>query len=94
MLTKNVTQMVEKIAVIKEFFYRDANTIESKMTSDRSCSVVYRYQNGVRPTRGLCRSLGAFWAHTLELSSGMTVTATHPSCIAEGDDSCEFDYSW
>lgn len=94
MLTKNVAQMVEKIAAIKDFFYRDANTIESAMTSDSSCRVVYRYQNGVRPTRGLCRSLGAFWAHTLELSGGMTVTATHPACIAEGDDRCEFVYSW
>lgn len=94
MLTKDVGRMVEKIAAIKEFFYRDANTIESTMTGPSSCRVVYRYQNGVRPTRGACRSLGAFWGHALELSGDMKVTAKHSTCVAEGGDRCEFVYSW
>lgn len=94
MLTKDLERMVEKIASIKEFFYRDANTIESAMTGPASCKVVYRYQNGVRPTRGACRSLGAFWGHALELSGDIRVRAKHPVCVVEGGDRCEFVYSW
>lgn len=94
MLTSDVVRMVEKIASIKEYFYRDANTIESAMDGDSGCKIVYRYQSGVRPTRGLCRSLGAFWGHTLELSGHMNVAAKHRTCIAEGGDRCEFSYSW
>ena len=94
LLTRDVPRMVEKIAWIKDFFYRDANNVESAMTGASSCKVVYRYQNGVRPTRGVCRSLGAFWGHTIELSGGMKVAATHPTCVAEAGDHCEFMYSW
>ncbi len=94
MLTKDVVQMVAKIGPIKDFFYRDANTVESAMTGNRSSRVVYVYEKGIRPTRGACRSLGAFWGRVIELSGGMTVTTTHPICVAEGKDRCEFRYSW
>lgn len=94
MLTADVPRMVEKIASIKDFFYRDANTVESVMTGDRSCRIVYCYQNGVRPTRGLCRSLGAFWGHVLEIAGNIKVSAKHSTCIAEGGTRCEFTYAW
>lgn len=94
MLTSDVPRMVEKIAFIKDFFYRDANMVESLMTGNSSAKVVYRYENGVRPTRGLCRSLSAFWGHALELSGSMKVKATHPTCIVDGRDRCEFVYTW
>lgn len=64
------------------------------MTGVRSSKVVYVYEKGIRPTRGACRSLGSFWGRVIELSSGMTVTTTHPICVAEGKDRCEFRYSW
>ena len=94
MLTKDVPRMVEKISAIKDFFYRDANTVESTMTGDRSCRIVYRYQNGLRPTRGLCRSLSAFWGHVIELAGNIKVSAKHSTCIAEGGTRCEFTYAW
>jgi len=94
LLAKEVVPMVEKIGWIKDFFYRDANDVESKMTGARSCVVVYRYAPGIKPTRGLCRSLSAFWGRALELAGGAKVTATHPACIAEGGDRCDFVYSW
>ncbi len=94
MLTHDVVRMVEKIGPIKGFFYRDANSIESVMTGGSSCKIVYRYEKGVLSTRGACRSLGAFWGRVIELAGGMTVTATHPICVAEGKDRCEFKYSW
>lgn len=94
LLTKEVVPMVQKIAWIKDFFYRDTNDVESKMTGDRSCVVIYRYSHGIKPTRGLCRSLGAFWGRALELAGGMKVSATHPTCIVEGRDRCDFAYSW
>jgi hypothetical protein len=94
MLDSDMPRMVTKIATIKDFFYRDANTVESDMTGDSSCKVVYRYAQGVQPTRGACRSLGAFWGRVLELAGGVAVVDTHPICVAEGDDRCEFRYSW
>ena len=94
LLAKDVVPMVQKIGYIKDFFYRDANMVESSMTGDASCLVVYRYAPGIRPTRGLCRSLGAFWGHALELAGGAKVAATHPTCIAEGRERCDFVYSW
>lgn len=94
LLAKNMGQMVGKIGGIKDFFYRDASTIDSAMTGDTSAEVVYRYTEGVRPTRGACRSLGAFWGRALELASGTSVSGSHPTCIAEGGDRCEFKYSW
>jgi hypothetical protein len=94
LLAKDMNHMVEKIGSIKEFFYRDASNIDSAMTGDTSAEVVYRYSKGVRPTRGACRSLGAFWGRTLELASGINVSGAHPICNADGGDRCEFKYSW
>lgn len=94
LLAREVVPMVEKIGWIKDFFYRDTNDVESKMTGERCCVVVYRYAHGIKPTKGLCRSLTAFWGRALELAGGVKVTATHPACIAEGRDRCDFAYSW
>lgn len=94
LLAKDVVRMVEKIGPIKDFFYRDTNMVDSAMIDKSSCKIIYRYVKGVVPTRGVCRSLGTFWGRVLELSGGMTVTATHPTCVAEGKDRCEFRYSW
>ncbi len=94
LLAKEVVPMVEKIGWIKDFFYRDTNDVESKMTGDRSAVVVYRYSHGIKPTLGLCRSLSAFWGRTLELAGNIKVAATHPTCIVEGRERCEFRYTW
>ena len=94
LLARDMSHMVEKIGGIKDFFYRDASTIDSAMTGDSSAEVVYRYTEGVRPARGACRSLVAFWGRTLELASGITVSGSHPACVAEGGDRCEFKYVW
>jgi hypothetical protein len=94
LLAKEVVPMVEKIGWIKDFFYRDTNDVEAKMTGDRSCVVIYRYQHGIKPTKGLCRSLAAFWGRTLELAGKIKVAGTHPVCIGEGKACCEFRYTW
>ncbi|HEV2721900.1 MAG TPA: hypothetical protein VG323_17905 [Thermoanaerobaculia bacterium] len=94
LLAKDIVAMAQKIGWIKDFFYRDTYDVESKMTGDRSCVVVYRYTHGIKPTRGLCRSLGAFWGRTLELSGNVKIAGTHQTCIAEGHDRCEFRYTW
>lgn len=94
LLAHEVVPMVEKIGFIKDFFYRDANMVDSKMTGNASSVLVYRYVGGVRPTPGTCRSLGSFWGHALELAGGVKVTTSHPLCVAEGADRCEFRYAW
>jgi hypothetical protein len=94
LLAQDATLMVKKISWLKEFFYRDTNTIESAMNGPASGVVVYRYHDTNPPTRGVCRSLGAFWGRALELAGGVTITGTHPNCVAEGADRCEFKYTW
>ena len=94
LLAKELVPMVEKIGWIKDFFYRDTNDVEAKMTGDRSCVVIYRFQNGIKPTKGLCRSLNAFWGRTLELAGKVKVGGSHPVCSGQGQDRCEFRYSW
>jgi hypothetical protein len=56
--------------------------------------VVYRYEQGVRPTRANCLSLLGFWGKAFELAAEAKVTAAHPICICQGADRCEFSYSW
>jgi hypothetical protein len=95
LLAKDPVTMVNKIGWVKDFFYRDTDRVEAAMSGDSSCVLVYRYEEGIRPTRGVCQSLAGFWRRTLELASGLKVAAaTHGICIAEGADRCEFKFSW
>ncbi len=94
LLAKDPAAMVEKIAWVKDFFYHDTEKVEVSMTGDSSCTLIYRYEEGIRATRGACKSLAGFWRRTLELAGGGRVASTHTACIAEGADHCEFKFSW
>ena len=94
LLAKDPATMVGKIPWVKDFFYKDLETVESVMTGDRSCRVTYRFGESIRPARAACASMAGFWARTLELSGASTVAATHGVCICDGADRCEFAYSW
>ena len=94
LLTPDPVRMVEKIGWVKDFFYKDTDKVDAHMTGNSSCALVYHYEEGIRPTRATCNSLIGFWGRTLELAGARKVTATHPVCIAEGDDRCEFTFSW
>jgi hypothetical protein len=94
LLAKDARTMVSKIPWVKDFFYKDLEKVEAAMTNDASCRVTYRYEEKVRPARAVCLSLGNFWSRALQLAGGTNVTFTHPVCICDGADHCEFSFSW
>ncbi|HSP15420.1 MAG TPA: hypothetical protein VLV78_11775 [Thermoanaerobaculia bacterium] len=94
LLANDAPAMVAKITWVKDFFYRDLEKVESAMTGDSSCRVTYRYEEKVRPARAVCRSLGNFWARTLQLAGGKKVSFAHDVCICDGADHCEFSFRW
>lgn len=94
LLTNDPVRMVEKIGWVKDFFYKDTDKVDAHMTGNSSCALTYHYVESVRPTRATCNSLIGFWGRTLELTGAGRVAGTHPVCIAEGGDRCEFTFSW
>lgn len=94
LLAKSPEEMVRKISSISDFFYRDARSIEGRMTGPSSCVVTYEYAPDVRPPRALCLSNIGFWRRVLELSNGENVTAAHATCVCDGSDRCQFSFSW
>lgn len=94
LLAGDAPSMVGKIGWVKDFFYKDLEKVEATMTGAGSCRLTYRYEPGVRVARAVCRSLGSFWARTLELAGGRKVAVTHGVCVCDGADRCEFALSW
>jgi hypothetical protein len=94
LLAKDAPAMVAKIPWVKDFFYRDFEKVEASMTGPSSCLLTYRYEEKLRPARAVCRSLGNFWARTLQLAGGKRVTFSHDICICDGADHCEFTFRW
>jgi hypothetical protein len=94
LLAGDPVTMVGKVSWIKNFFYDDYDIVEAAMTGPSACRLVYHYEEGLRPTRAVCLSLGRFWARTLELSGAGSVATTHGTCLCEGGDRCEFAFTW
>lgn len=94
LLAKDAPAMVAKIGWVKDFFYKDLEKVEATMTGESSCRLSYQYEPGVRQARAVCRSLGSFWARTLELAGGRKVGVTHGACVCDGADRCEFSLTW
>lgn len=94
LLASDPVTMVGKVTWVKNFFYDDYDIVEAAMTGPSACRLVYHYQEGLRPTRAVCRSLARFWARTFELSGAGPVAITHGTCICEGADRCEFSFTW
>ncbi len=93
-LPKDAPAMVGKVGWVKDYFYRDLEKVDASMTGGASARLTYHYEPGHRQGRSACKSLGAFWARALELAGGKKVSATHPVCISDGADHCEFTFSW
>jgi hypothetical protein len=94
LLVKDPIKQVTKFSWIKDFFFREARTLETEMTGERSCIVRYRYESGASPTRAICESLIGFWSRTLELAGASGVRCTHPKCVANKAAFCEFVFDW
>ena len=93
-LANDPIKQVTKFEWIREFFFKEARTLETEITGDTSCSVRYHYEHGAAPTRAICESLASFWSRTLELAGAARVNWAHPQCIVKGDRLCEFTFKW
>ena len=94
LLAKDPVSMVHKITWVKNFFYDDYDRTEATMLGNNCCRIDYQYEDGIRPTRSVCLSLGSFWARTLELTGAPPVSVSHAVCICDGADRCEFTLTW
>ena len=94
LLATDPSAMVAKIPWVKDFFYNDTERVDATMTGASACTLVYRYEDVVRPARAVCQSLGRFWARTLELTGAPKVTVEHHVCRRDGADRCEFTLRW
>jgi hypothetical protein len=94
LLEKDPIKQVEKFAWIRQFFFQETRTLETEIISELSCLVRYRYEQGAKPTRAICESLGGFWSKTLELAGAAQTRFTHPKCVAQGASCCEFIFEW
>ena len=93
-MANDAEAMVAKVPWVKDFFYKDLEQVTAEMTGPSSCRLTYRYEPGVRHGRAVCKSLGAFWSHALELAGGKKVATSHGVCISDGADRCEFELRW
>jgi hypothetical protein len=87
-------KQVQKFSWVHDFFYQDAQTLETEIVSETSCVIRYRYLPGVKPARSTCASTMGFWIRTIELSGGSNVKASHDKCVIDGHDCCEFSVVW
>jgi hypothetical protein len=94
LLVKDPKKQVTKFSWIKDFFFREARTLETEITGERSCVIRYRYEPGASPTRAICESLCGFWSRTLELAGASGVKCAHPKCVANKAAFCEFVFEW
>jgi hypothetical protein len=93
-VAKDAPSMVAKIPWVKDYFFRDFEKVEATMTGDASCTLMYQFEPGHRQARSSCISLAGFWARALEIAGGKRVSVTHPTCVRDGADRCEFLLSW
>jgi hypothetical protein len=94
LLEKTPLKQVENFAWIKDFLSRNARQVETKVLSDTSCLVRYRYEEGAVPTRSTCASSMGFWTETLELSGALKVKGKHLGCVLHGMSCCEYIFEW
>ena len=94
LLAHDPIKQVQKFTSIGEFFFREARKLETEITGPASCLVRYRYEAGAKPTRAICASLSGFWSRSIELAGASNVKASHPKCVADRADCCEFAFGW
>ena len=94
LLAKDPVKQLEKFPSIRDFFFQDTHRLEIEHTGDARCIVRYRYEPGLKPTRGVCESLGGFWSKALDLAGASDTRFTHSTCILNGSPCCEFALEW
>jgi hypothetical protein len=94
LLEKDPIKQVEKFSWVHDFFYQDAQKIETTTLSKTSCIVRYRYEGSLRPARSSCATTLGFWKRAVELSGGTSVRGSHTKCVIDGKHCCEFVLAW
>ena len=94
LLVKDPVKQIEKFSSINEFFFQDTYKLETSLTGDSRCQIRYRYEQGTKPTRSICESLGGFWSRAIELAGARNVKSAHTRCVIKGDPCCDFELNW
>src|SRR6478672_3178743 len=56
-IAKDAPTMVSKIPWLKDYFYRDFEKVDARMTGDASCRLTYEFEPGHQQARSSCQSL-------------------------------------
>ena len=94
LLVQDPRKQAEKFAWIYDFFFRDAQKVETKFHGNSSCTITYYYKPGEKPTRSTCAGTLGYSMRTLELAGGSNVRGTHKKCAADGQPCCEYFLEW
>lgn len=94
LLADDPLTQAERFSWIDDLFFRGVRKLESEVTGPSACVARYRYEPGVRPARGMCASLIGFWIQMLEMSGAANVRGSHPKCLSNKSNLCEFAFEW
>jgi len=94
LLVNDPRKQAEKFAWVYDFFFRDAQRVETKVHENSACTITYYYKTGDRPTRATCAGTLGYSMRTLELAGASKVKGSHSKCVADGQDTCEFLLEW
>lgn len=87
-------KQVQRYGWINDMLFRGARRQEAQILSLSSCAVRYYYPEEAKPSWGFCISNAGFWSKMLEMAGAGRVRASHPKCMANGDEYCEFILEW
>jgi hypothetical protein len=94
LLVNDPKKQAGKFGWVYDFFFRDAQKVESEVHDNSTCTVTYRYKSGDKPTRSACVGTLGYSMRTLELAGASNVKGSHKKCVADGHDRCEFFLEW
>jgi hypothetical protein len=94
LLVNDPRKQAEKFSWVYDFFFRDAQRVETRVHENSACTITYYYKSGDKPTRATCAGTLGYSIRTLELAGASNVRGSHKKCAADGQDRCEFFLEW
>jgi hypothetical protein len=94
LLVNDPRKQAAKFGWVYDFFFRDAQRVEAMVHDNSTCTVIYYYKAGDKPTRAACAGTLGYSMRTLDLAGASNVRGSHKKCVADGQDRCEFFLEW
>src|SRR5262249_46792831 len=86
LLVNDPRKQAEKFDWVYDFFFKDAQRVETKVHDNSTCTITYYYKPGEKPTRATCAGTLGYSMRTLELAGASNVRGSHKKCVADGQD--------